>query len=376
MSSNEDDRTFSGPSGSGTSGAAPVALSADHFAQLMSAITASQSVVDEKLQQFREEIRQGQEEAATKAVKRARYEKPYVFRKRGNEEQASFNAKVEEALSQAESDLSSISAPPAAIQRVKESIQKGRSLLEERQKLIRLADRSDHGWGVVDEYTADDLADDSDDEKRIERAEKAAERKSEKRRRKRGQASGKSRGGQPRFSPSAQAQVMGMPAPAVPLSQPRRQVVSATSRPIGPCHFCGEMGHLRLHCPAKAAVASRKWYPFHADCVAGFDVKHGVCKCRVAKGVNCIGVKDKHSTCERIESKGSVNCFDDRGNAVESDVSKVQSATVSSSSGRATAGVELAPSKHPGAESEGEDIGVECVDDVSGGGSSPPLAGF
>ena len=65
--------------------------------------------------------------------------------------QASFNAKVKEALSQAESNLSSITASPAAIQRVKESIQKRRLLLEERQKLICLADRSDHGWGVIDE---------------------------------------------------------------------------------------------------------------------------------------------------------------------------------------------------------------------------------
>ena len=43
--------------------------------------------------------------------------------------------------------------------------------------MIRLADCSDHGRGVVDEYTADDLADDSDVEKRIEWAGKVAEKK-------------------------------------------------------------------------------------------------------------------------------------------------------------------------------------------------------
>ena len=32
--------------------------------------------------------------------------------------------------------------------------------------------RSDNGWGVVAEYTADELAEDSDDEKRLEKAEK------------------------------------------------------------------------------------------------------------------------------------------------------------------------------------------------------------
>ena len=38
--------------------------------------------------------------------------------------------------------------------------------------LIKIADRSDNGWGVVAEYTADELAEDSDDEKRLEKAEK------------------------------------------------------------------------------------------------------------------------------------------------------------------------------------------------------------
>ena len=297
MFSNEDEREIPGPSGT-----ASVAPTADHFSQLMTAITASQSVVDAKLQQFRVEIRQGQEEAATKAVKRTRYEKPYTFRKRGNEEQATFNAKVEEALSQAKTDLSSIPIAPAtswAIQRVKESLQKGRSLLDERQKLIRLADRPE---GVVDEYTADDLADDSDDEKRIEWAEKAVERKAEKRRKKRGQVPGEPRGGQPRFSSATQAQVMGMPVPSVPVNQPRRHVVSTAARPVGPCHFCGEMGHLRLHCPARTVATGRKWYPFQADCVVGVDVKHRECKCGVAECVNCI-VKVNSSTCKHIESK-------------------------------------------------------------------------
>ena len=38
----------------------------------MTAITASKSVVDVKLQQFHEEIKQGQEEVATKAIKQGR----------------------------------------------------------------------------------------------------------------------------------------------------------------------------------------------------------------------------------------------------------------------------------------------------------------
>ena len=80
-------------------------------------------------------------------------------------------------LVEAKSELSSIPASSVstpAVRRIKEAIQKGRSLLEQK-KLIRLADSSKHGWSKVDEYTC--MADDSDDERRIEKAERAAERK-------------------------------------------------------------------------------------------------------------------------------------------------------------------------------------------------------
>ena len=64
-----------------------------------------------------------------------------------------------------------------AVEKAKKNLEQGLALLSECQKLIKLADRSEHGRGVVAEYTADELAEDSDDEKRIFKAEKAAERK-------------------------------------------------------------------------------------------------------------------------------------------------------------------------------------------------------
>ena len=123
-----------------------------------------------------------------KALKRARFEKPDAYRRKGNEAQALFNTKVDETLAEAESDAatveSSTSATPA-MQHVLEGLRKGRALIEERQKLIRLADCSEHGWGMVDEYTADDLAEDSEDQKRIDKAERAAEQKAGKKRKRR-----------------------------------------------------------------------------------------------------------------------------------------------------------------------------------------------
>ena len=79
-------------------------------------------------------------------------------------------------MHEAQHALATVDDSPS-LQRAQEALEKGTHLLAERQKLIKIADRSANGWGVVAEYTADELADDSEDEKRLEKAEKAAERK-------------------------------------------------------------------------------------------------------------------------------------------------------------------------------------------------------
>ena len=45
------------------------------------------------------------------------------------------------------------------------------------QKQIKVANRSDFGWAVVEAYDSNELAKNSEDEKRLLRAEKSAERK-------------------------------------------------------------------------------------------------------------------------------------------------------------------------------------------------------
>ena len=56
----------------------------------------------------------------------------------------------------------------------KTELESGKSLINKQQKLIRIADREEHGWEVVKCYLSDDLADDTDDEKELARARKAA----------------------------------------------------------------------------------------------------------------------------------------------------------------------------------------------------------
>jgi hypothetical protein len=143
-------------------------------------------------------------------------------------------------------------------------------LLEERQKMIRLADRSEYGWDVVSEYQSDELAIDSDDEKRISKAEKAAEKKVLKWKKsvvgKAGNKSGRPMqqwGASSRQTGTLQAPPQAvlpwsrspfMPIQSGTVSQPARG-----SRMPGPCFSCGEFGHLRNSCSKSGPIPAHKY---------------------------------------------------------------------------------------------------------------------
>ena len=72
-------------------------------------------------------------------------------------EQANFKAQVEESVQDSHDAFAAIVDSPA-IQRAREALEKVARFLPDRQKLIKIADRSDNRWGIVAEYTADELA--------------------------------------------------------------------------------------------------------------------------------------------------------------------------------------------------------------------------
>ena len=114
-------------------------------------------------------------------------------------------------------------------------LKEAEALLTRRMRIIKIADRSDHGWNMIAEYENDQLAIDSDDEKRLVRAEKEAERKAA------------------RKKPKLPA-----PAAAGDVVPPVRRFGAAPPVPakIGPCFGCGEFGHLRRYCSKPAAPTS------------------------------------------------------------------------------------------------------------------------
>ena len=119
----------------------------------------------------------------------------------------------------------------------KESLDKGRALLKERQKLILLADKSPYGWKTVVEYKQHDLVDDEEDEKKIYKAEVRAARTVKK------------------FSQLNKAKST---ATATSTQAPIPTLVSQRPRALNPfkasgvCFSCWKPGHWRSACPLNA----------------------------------------------------------------------------------------------------------------------------
>ena len=102
----------------------------------------------------------------------------YQFIRKSCEEQFHFNASIEDKFSDIDCSLSNLNAE--SVERAKKNVAEGKSLIQQRQKELKLADSSELGWKVVSEYQSNPLASDSDDERKIYKAKVKAERKARK----------------------------------------------------------------------------------------------------------------------------------------------------------------------------------------------------
>ena len=154
-------------SGSGLGGAGSSAsyeFSQTQFQQLMSTVAISsriESTLNGKLEKLRQELQREQKCNAEKLAKKARLDKPRSFCSKGNEEQHRFLEKMLLELENAGTELdkalaaapgssgssSSSTADPLtlALQSATSFVKEGKRFVMQCQKLVRLADRSDHG---------------------------------------------------------------------------------------------------------------------------------------------------------------------------------------------------------------------------------------
>ena len=92
-----------------------------------------------------------------------------------NKDQYLFNASLEDSLEGITHTLQCGNIDGALVQ-----IESTQTLLKQRQKKVKLADKSEAGWLAVKEYEAEELASNSEDEKRIRKAQASALRKKSK----------------------------------------------------------------------------------------------------------------------------------------------------------------------------------------------------
>ena len=145
------------------------------------------------------------------------------------------------------------------------ALSEGKRLIQHRQKLVRLADREEHGWRFVSEYEKDKLAKDSDDEKTIARARRTVNAKYPKPRSQRSNFRNQNRNlNQQSYSRSGSSSTyQNDRAPSSSTNQYPRQSYQSNyqsqnsrvdyrrDRYDRECHICRERGHLSFNCPKK-----------------------------------------------------------------------------------------------------------------------------
>ena len=116
-------------------------------------------------------------------------------------------------------------------------------MIKQRQKIIRLADESELGWKVVNEYMQSEIASDEEDQKKIHRAQARArgKAKSDRGRRGRRYMPYRSRSWYPVETMSYQAYQA--------RQQPVQQQQQQQQQRLGVCFLCGQARHWKVDCP-------------------------------------------------------------------------------------------------------------------------------
>ncbi|KAK3085931.1 hypothetical protein FSP39_010930 [Pinctada imbricata] len=188
----------------------------------------------------------------------------YKFKRHGNEAQYRGNVQVLSKLKEADNHLDSNNITFENVTSARDKIQEGINLLNDREKLIKIADSSPMGWKVVTEYQANPIADNSDDEKKIHKAQTRAEKKA-----KEAHIARRARALPHPYTRSYTYPVPGSQKPSYTQNEPSPPV----NRP-GTCFKCGMKGHWIREC--KKQDTDEKMSTNFSVCSVNFDPKSSV----------------------------------------------------------------------------------------------------
>ena len=203
-------------------------------------------IVNGVMQQVLPMIEQGVKRALD-GVRKAERKKPKYqrreqnFKNKGNKKRYEANEDIEEKIDEA---LESIGTK--RLEEATEALNAGKKLLNKQQKLIKMADREEHGWDVVRYYVSDDLASDSDDEKAIKRARREALASVKKRNAER--QKGKEMDEKPRNAPQRTTNY-GERAGGSRSGFGNRSSTERRASTI--CYLCGREGHMQWACSSR-----------------------------------------------------------------------------------------------------------------------------
>ena len=241
--------------------------------QLISAINH----MEQRMSGMKRELVDEAEARVAKKLKEA--DKQPALKKKDHQKQFQFNEDVRERLTEVSAAIHQM---PVAVERAKTAIQEGMNPLKKRQKVIKIADRSDHGWATVEKYVEDELAEDSDDEKCLFRAEARAGRKAKaaqaaKLKKRSSMASRKPQSsGMPASVASLNSQQLAHPEAWPQLVTGRNAYSTAAPQSLGPCFLCGKLGHFRKSCPLlQNSSGSNSWVQItnniYIECIWSFN---------------------------------------------------------------------------------------------------------